>query len=94
MYAKKNVVLRFVSDAGGFFGTLMDENDAKEIIKAIREGRIPDNMLVAPDYSWVVSLDKVWCAHTMDVEALKKQQEEQQRQQSPPLWNPRSGGEA
>lgn len=73
------VVLRFLSDSM-FFQTVLEERDAKELVQKFSAKELK-GMLSADDGSWVVDLDKVWCIHSLPLEAV-------QQQQSPPLSSP------
>ena len=74
--SQKQLVLRFLSDTT-FFQALLEEGDAKELVHKFSDGQLKGK-LKAEDGSWVVDMDKVWCIHSIPLEAV------QQQQQSPP----------
>ena len=86
----KTVMLRFIGD-NTFFGTLMPESDAREIIRNIRDGKYPER-IVGPNDEWLVDLDKVWCVHMVGTEQLQQMQVEQQKRAPTSMpWHGKSG---
>lgn len=86
---EKMVVLRFISD-NTFFGALMAESEAKELISKIGEKKLPSNLVGDEAHTWVVDLDRCWAAHIMEIKEGQGQGQQPLPQEGLP-WRDKTG---